>query len=442
MKKNMCLIKNLVGRIKNTFYKKLTIAYRCCIIIITLTENRMKESFDIIDIIDIAWPSIIKYTKEAGNQYPFKELSKYFKENGYVWDYESETMILQILGRTAEAIRTRAFGSEVYNQEEKSLDVCCAFAKEIMQNLANAFKVDLPSQETFKNDFETYINDRIMERKDFMNNLEEESDFYKRTFSDAKNYLNFISNPQRSIKQILKLPDEEIFLIVNNPGMDFGRYYGPIGDFVIHQTYDIFRGFENGITPSQVIKTFELVDNIDYIAGIFNNIKILVKFMEEKKTQFELSKYLENIPFINDCKRLISCLGPHDRYHGTTYDTLNDILIHGLYMVQNNLDSTSYKINRFVYKNKEELLKAFLLFRNGMEQSRGEGVVLFSEDAKIEELTDEEKRNVKVCYSMSGPLGVEYKISPKYIIGVIDTINQKVTFGPMFEKLINAEKDL
>ena len=378
MKKNMYLIKNLVGRIKNTFYKKLTIAYRYCIIIITLTENRMKESFDIIDIIDIAWPSIIKYSKEAGNQYPFKELYKYFKENGYVWDYENETMILQILGRTAEAIRTRAFGSEVYNQEEKSLDVCCAFAKEIMQNLANAFKVDLPSQETFKNDFETYINDRIMERKDFMNNLEEETDFYKRTCSDAKNYLNFISNPQRSIKQILKLPDEEIFLIVNNPGMDFGRYYGPIGDFVIHQTYDIFRGFENGITPSQVIKTFELVDNIDYIAGIFNN----------------------------------------------------------------NLDSTSYKINRFVYKNKEELLKAFLLFRNGMEQSRGEGVVLFSEDAKIEELTDEEKRNVKVCYSMSGPLGVEYKISPKYIIGVIDTINQKVTFGPMFEKLINAEKDL
>lgn len=387
-----------------------------------------RESF-----IDLIWPTIKEYTSSNDCARPFYQLKQYFDANGYVLSSESENLISFAFEEMSDIIRDIIFDVNTSPEVEKSYKQCCDFLQKAMQNVAKAYKISPFGHEKAEEELESRVNQWF---KNYLEATEEEGKKeHLLEFKNASDYFEFLNSPEERMQKLKSGTRDEIVdeIFYANGEIGIDRGYGPIGQYVIDATIPFRRAYEDGLDQDQVQELMLFLSSLDEIKDKMDRAAKIRSELSQLNRAAKLSVYHENSDFINDCKKLISVLTPNDRYHGTNYSALESIMQNGLYMVQQDLDSTSLPLQRFHnFKDSSRFLDDLLLYRSGIDGARGEGIVLLKENAGVKPISSSEK--VSVDYSMTGFLGVRYKVDSSDIIGVIDTINKKVGFGAEFEK--------
>ena len=396
----------------------------------------MENSITYESFIDIIWPTIKRFTTDQSHSFIFDDLTNYFNENGFVMNYESKRMITDIFVKVSDVIRDYIFQKSKNN--EALLKESCKFIQEAMVDVAKCYMITVPSEEEFMSDFKTYIQNWFVKTK----NDNEQGRLL--TFTNPEEYLSFLKYPNSKLETLKSLPQKDALCELIHRGCgsgDLTNYnfiYGPIGQYFIDKTIHLSQ-LDQGVTENTVTDLLEISLYLPYLHQLFEKIYKIRKQLDILERNLKLSKFKEK--FMHDCKKLVSSLDKDDRYHGTTRSALESINQYGLFMVSENLDSTSYILRNLPsFNDKDEFLNSLLLSRSGFDGSRGEAMVFIKKGAKILSISEEEKKNMQVDYSMGGPLGINYKIEPRDIIGTINTITQTVTFGQAFQK--SEEKEL
>ncbi len=392
-----------------------------------------QESF-----LDIIWPIIKEFTSSKDCVRPFNNLQEYFNQNGVALNHESKMHIHSLFDEIGFVIRDGIFDLNMPDSQKESYEQSYDFLHKCAVEMAKRFQIP---------PFSTNESVKILEER-----LEQWFDRYSEIFNDDNNkehlfefkntqdYLKFLQSPEAYMQKLKELSPDEIIDEVFYANADLNRGYGPFGQYVIDETIPFMDSFMDGVDEKQIKNLLLFLESCPYVKKQLEVVAKIRRELKELSDEAKLSKYYQNPKFISDCKKMISLLTKNDRYHGTSCSALESIMQNGLYMVQKNLDSTSYLMRRFrTFGDVDALLNGLLLYRTGFDRTRGEGIVFLKEGAVASPVLKDE--NVSVDYSMTGPFGVQYKVSPEDIIGTIDLVNRQVKFGPEFEKR-NPEREL
>lgn len=393
-------------------------------------------------VIDIIWPILRKYISDTENDKDkiFTSLKESFEKNKNVFSSDNLLQISILFEKISDKFRE-------IEDVNNSLDYYIGFMDKIFCAILVAFKEKYKiDDERFNKKFNYYLESELKREREI---YEQFPDEYENTlnsiFDSVESYNQFIINPKQVLIKLKTLKEEDINDALSSNYGDFGDYYGPYGQFVIDNTLDIMKMFDGdsykNITSKE--KIIDLLDFIHYLKWLQSQRKKIASIKEKiKKLKRDVSllKFKRNKTFISDCKKVIQSLEENDRYHGCISEAIESILTDGLYMVQNNLDNTSYNMYRFYdFDDKDKLLDALLLFRTGFEGVRGEAMIFIKNGAKIRQANPQKVKNLKIDYSMTGPLGIKYYISPEDIIASIDTKKLEVKFGLAFNEQISHQ---
>ncbi len=379
---------------------------------------------------DIIWPVIRNATSSEDCAPPFDRLKAYFEEHGYVLDSHSESLLSDIFEDVSDVIRNKVFHVNSSEELDKSYKQCCDFLRKSMLEMARVFKIPPIDRVEAEKEFTKQANQWFDGYED---DAEEDKENHLFKFKNTEEYFEFLDNPQAKMQKLRNSPINKMLEEMLYASGDLGGGYGAVGSYVIDATVPFRHGFVDGVNDKQVREVLLFLSNLENIEKKENAIIQVREELRELQKDAKLSLYHEDKQFIKDCKKLISVLTGRDRYHGTNYSALDSISENGLYMVQRNMDSTSYTMNKFHnFQDVDALLDDLLLFRTGFDKSRGDGIVFLKGDAVVKPVSATE--DAAVDYSMTGPMGIKYKVSPSDIIGTIDAVNNKVEFGAEFEK--------
>lgn len=391
----------------------------------------MEKYISLESFIDIIWSTIKKFVTDKSHSFVFDSLSDYFKKNGFVLNHKSLTMIEELFRVLGNNIRDYVL--DMGNYDERCVEESCRFIQDAMIDLAQSFEIPIiSSEEGALSHFKNYIE------KDFSKMKVNNTSFGQ--FKSPEEYLAFLDSPTEKLERLKALPRDEALMEICDIKYPYPDPEVCIRHYVFGNSMPLYDLKENGISKNDVTGCLMLLQNLPYLRQQFNKIYKIHKQLNTLERNLELSVFYENPKFIHDCKKLIISLDKADRYHETISSALKSIEKNGLFMVSDSLDSTSHAIYKISSScDIDERLNSLLLFHHGIEVSRGGGIVFIKANAKVLPASDEGKRT-PVMYSLSGPIGINYKIAPGDIIGTIDTITQNVTFGNAFEK--SDEKEL
>lgn len=393
-------------------------------------------------VIDIIWPILRKYISDTENDKDkiFTRLKETFEKNKNVFSSDNLLQISILFEKISDKFRE-------IEDVNNSLDYYIEFMDKIFCAILVAFKEKYRiDDERFNKKFNYYLESELKREREIYEQFPDEYENpLNSIFDSVESYNQFIINPKQVLIKLKTLKEEDIIDALSSNYGDFGDYYGPYGQFVIDNTLDIMKMFDGdsykNITSKE--KIIDLLDFIHYLKWLQSQRK-KIAFVKEKikklKRDVSLLKFKRNKTFVSDCKKVIQSLEENDRYHGCISEAIESILTDGLYMVQNNLDNTSYNMYRFYdFDDKDKLLDALLLFRTGFEGVRGEAMIFIKNGAKIRQANPQKVKNLKIDYSMTGPLGIKYYISPEDIIASIDTKKLEVKFGLAFNEQISHQ---
>lgn len=393
-------------------------------------------------VIDIIWPILRKYISDTENDKDkiFTSLKESFEKNKNVFSSDNLLQISILFEKISDKFRE-------IEDVNNSLDYYIGFMDKIFCAILVAFKEKYRiDDERFNKKFNYYLESELKREREIYEQFPDEYENpLNSIFDSVESYNQFIINPKQVLIKLKTLKEEDIIDALSSNYGDFGDYYGPYGQFVIDNTLDIMKMFDGdsykNITSKE--KIIDLLDFIHYLKWLQSQRKKIASIKEKiKKLKRDVSllKFKRNKTFISDCKKVIQSLEENDRYHGCISEAIESILTDGLYMVQNNLDNTSYNMYRFYdFDDKDKLLDALLLFRTGFEGVRGEAMIFIKNGAKIRQANPQKVKNLKIDYSMTGPLGIKYYISPEDIIASIDTKKLEVKFGLAFNEQISHQ---
>lgn len=385
-----------------------------------------QESF-----IDIIWPIIREFTSKKDCVLPFKDLQEVFNKNGVVLNHESKMCIISMFDKMGYLIRDFIFDININSSRMESYNQCYNFLHKCAIEIAKRLQISPISETESIKILQTRLEKWF---DDYDESFKDDSDkTYLFEFKTLQDYLNFLQNPEAKMQKLKKLSSEEIVDEVLYANADLDSGYGPFGRYVIDETIPILHTFEDCINEEQIKNFLLFLTTSTYVKKQLDMAAKIRGELNDLSDEAKLSRYYKNPDFIQNCEKLISILTKKDRYHGTSSSALDSIMQKGLYMVEKNLDSTSIQMWRFrPFGDVDALLKGLLLYRTGFDGSRGEGIVFLNEGAVVSPVPKGE--NINVDYSMTGALGIKYKVSPEDIIGTMDLVNLQVAFGPEYEK--------
>lgn len=393
-------------------------------------------------VIDIIWPILRKYISDTENDKDkiFTSLKESFEKNKNVFSSDNLLQISILFEKISDKFRE-------IEDVNNSLDYYIGFMDKIFCAILVAFKEKYRiDDERFNKKFNYYLESELKrERKNYELFPDEYENPLNSIFDSVESYNQFIINPKQVLIKLKTLKEEDIIDALSSNYGDFGDYYGPYGQFVIDNTLDIMKMFDgdsykNITSKEKIIDLLDFIHHLKWLQSQRKKIASIKEKIKKLKRDVSLLKFKRNKTFISDCKKVIQSLEENDRYHGCISEAIESILTDGLYMVQNNLDNTSYNMYRFYdFDDKDKLLDALLLFRTGFEGVRGEAMIFIKNGAKIRQANPQKVKNLKIDYSMTGPLGIKYYISPEDIIASIDTKKLEVKFGLAFNEQISHQ---
>lgn len=393
-------------------------------------------------VIDIIWPILRKYISDTENDKDkiFTSLKESFEKNKNVFSSDNLLQISILFEKISDKFRE-------IEDVNNSLDYYIGFMDKIFCAILVAFKEKYKiDDERFNKKFNYYLESELKrERKNYELFPDEYENPLNSIFDSVESYNQFIINPKQVLIKLKTLKEEDIIDALSSNYGDFGDYYGPYGQFVIDNTLDIMKMFDgdsykNITSKEKIIDLLDFIHHLKWLQSQRKKIASIKEKIKKLKRDVSLLKFKRNKTFISDCKKVIQSLEENDRYHGCISEAIESILTDGLYMVQNNLDNTSYNMYRFYdFDDKDKLLDALLLFRTGFEGVRGEAMIFIKNGAKIRQANPQKVKNLKIDYSMTGPLGIKYYISPEDIIASIDTKKLEVKFGLAFNEQISHQ---
>lgn len=393
-------------------------------------------------VIDIIWPILRKYISDTENDKDkiFTSLKESFEKNKNVFSSDNLLQISILFEKISDKFRE-------IEDVNNSLDYYIGFMDKIFCAILVAFKEKYKiDDERFNKKFNYYLESELKREREIYEQFPDEYENpLNSIFDSVENYNQFIINPKQVLIKLKTLKEEDIIDALSFNYGDFGDYYGPYGQFVIDNTLDIMKMFDgdsykNITSKEKIIDLLDFIHHLKWLQSQRKKIASIKEKIKKLKRDVSLLKFKRNKTFISDCKKVIQSLEENDRYHGCISEAIESILTDGLYMVQNNLDNTSYNMYRFYdFDDKDKLLDALLLFRTGFEGVRGEAMIFIKNGAKIRQANPQKVKNLKIDYSMTGPLGIKYYISPEDIIASIDTKKLEVKFGLAFNEQISHQ---
>ena len=393
-------------------------------------------------VIDIIWPILRKYISDTENDKDkiFTSLKESFEKNKNVFSSDNLLQISILFEKISDKFRE-------IEDVNNSLDYYIGFMDKIFCAILVAFKEKYRiDDERFNKKFNYYLESELKREREIYEQFPDEYENpLNSIFDSVENYNQFIINPKQVLIKLKTLKEEDIIDALSFNYGDFGDYYGPYGQFVIDNTLDIMKMFDgdsykNITSKEKIIDLLDFIHHLKWLQSQRKKIASIKEKIKKLKRDVSLLKFKRNKTFISDCKKVIQSLEENDRYHGCISEAIESILTDGLYMVQNNLDNTSYNMYRFYdFDDKDKLLDALLLFRTGFEGVRGEAMIFIKNGAKIRQANPQKVKNLKIDYSMTGPLGIKYYISPEDIIASIDTKKLEVKFGLAFNEQISHQ---
>lgn len=393
-------------------------------------------------VIDIIWPILRKYISDTENDKDkiFTSLKESFEKNKNVFSSDNLLQISILFEKISDKFRE-------IEDVNNSLDYYIGFMDKIFCAILVAFKEKYKiDDERFNKKFNYYLESELKREREIYEQFPDEYENpLNSIFDSVESYNQFIINPKQVLIKLKTLKEEDIIDALSFNYGDFGDYYGPYGQFVIDNTLDIMKMFDgdsykNITSKEKIIDLLDFIHHLKWLQSQRKKIASVKEKIKKLKRDVSLLKFKRNKTFISDCKKVIQSLEENDRYHGCISEAIKSILTDGLYMVQNNLDNTSYNMYRFYdFDDKDKLLDALLLFRTGFEGVRGEAMIFIKNGAKIRQANPQKVKNLKIDYSMTGPLGIKYYISPEDIIASIDTKKLEVKFGLAFNEQISHQ---
>ena len=393
-------------------------------------------------VIDIIWPILRKYISDTENDKDkiFTSLKESFEKNKNVFSSDNLLQISILFEKISDKFRE-------IEDVNNSLDYYIGFMDKIFCAILVAFKEKYRiDDERFNKKFNYYLESELKREREVYEMFPDEYENpLNSIFDSVESYNQFIINPKQVLIKLKTLKEEDIIDALSFNYGDFGDYYGPYGQFVIDNTLDIMKMFDgdsykNITSKEKIIDLLDFIHHLKWLQSQRKKIASIKEKIKKLKRDVSLLKFKRNKTFISDCKKVIQSLEENDRYHGCISEAIESILTDGLYMVQNNLDNTSYNMYRFYdFDDKDKLLDALLLFRTGFEGVRGEAMIFIKNGAKIRQANPQKVKNLKIDYSMTGPLGIKYYISPEDIIASIDTKKLEVKFGLAFNEQISHQ---
>ncbi len=393
-------------------------------------------------VIDIIWPILRKYISDTENDKDkiFTSLKESFEKNKNVFSSDNLLQISILFEKISDKFRE-------IEDVNNSLDYYIGFMDEVFCAILVAFKEKYKiDDERFNKKFNNYLESELKRERESNEQFPDEYENpLNSIFDSVESYNQFIINPKQVLIKLKTLKEEDIIDALSSNYGDFGDYYGPYGQFVIDNTLDIMKMFDgdsckNITSKEKIIDLLDFIHHLKWLQSQRKRIASIKEKIKKLKRDVSLLKFKRNKTFISDCKKVIQSLEENDRYHGCISEAIESILTDGLYMVQNNLDNTSYNMYRFYdFDDKDKLLDALLLFRTGFEGVRGEAMIFIKNGAKIRQANLQKVKNLKFDYSMTGPLSVKYYISPEDIIASIDTKKLEVKFGLAFNEQISHQ---
>lgn len=393
-------------------------------------------------VIDIIWPILRKYISDTENDKDkiFTSLKESFEKNKNVFSSDNLLQISILFEKISDKFRE-------IEDVNNSLDYYIGFMDKIFCAILVAFKEKYKiDDERFNKKFNYYLESELKREREIYELFPDEYENpLNSIFDSVESYNQFIINPKQVLIKLKTLKEEDIIDALSSNYGDFGDYYGPYGQFVIDNTLDIMKMFDgdsykNITSKEKIIDLLDFIHHLKWLQSQRKKIASIKEKIKKLKRDVSLLKFKRNKTFISDCKKVIQSLEENDRYHACISEAIESILTDGLYMVQNNLDNTSYNMYRFYdFDDKDKLLDTLLLFRTGFEGVRGEAMIFIKNGAKIRQANPQKVKNLKIDYSMTGPLGIKYYISPEDIIASIDTKKLEVKFGLAFNEQISHQ---
>lgn len=393
-------------------------------------------------VIDIFWPILRKYISNTENDKDkiFTSLKESFEKNKNVFSSDNLLQISILFEKISDKFRE-------IEDVNNSLDYYIGFMDKIFCAILVAFKEKYRiDDERFNKKFNYYLESELKREREIYEQFPDEYENpLNSIFDSVESYNQFIINPKQVLIKLKTLKEEDIIDALSSNYGDFGDFYGPYGQFVIDNTLDIMKMFDgdsykNITSKEKIIDLLDFIHHLKWLQSQRKKIASIKEKIKKLKRDVSLLKFKRNKTFISDCKKVIQSLEENDRYHGCISEAIESILTDGLYMVQNNLDNTSYNMYRFYdFDDKDKLLDTLLLFRTGFEGVRGEAMIFIKNGAKIRQANLQKVKNLKFDYSMTGPLSVKYYISPEDIIASIDTKKLEVKFGLAFNEQISHQ---
>lgn len=395
-------------------------------------------------IINIVCPILIEYISNTENDkdriFTRAEIKKTYEENGYFYLCEVSALFSEISDKLREI-------EDVKN----SLDYYIEFMDTIFRTILHAFKEKYEiDDERFNKKLIYYLESELKKIRELNEQFPREYENpLNSIFDSVESYNQFIINPKQVLMKLKTLKEEDIVDALNAHDLYFkyGSGREVYGLFVIDKTSDIIEmfddeNFENTTSKEKIIDLLDFIHHLKWLQSQRKKMAYIRKKMEKLKRDVSLLKFNRNKTFISDCKKVIQSLEKNDRYHGCVSESIESILTNGLYMVEDNLDKTSYTMYRFRdFNDKDKLLDGLLLLRTGHEGCRGEAMIFIKNGAKIRQANLQKSENLKIDYSMSGPPSdLKYYISPEDIIASIDTDKLEVKFGLAFNEQISHQR--